>query len=132
MRLSIMLAMAITTILTICSFVLLQIAKTPHGEAQDLYSGLKSPFSNQCLVGDIIENAPKCEPRVQMIKLPLPLNPNYIAVIPSHVEAQICSGSCNEGNIHHKCIPRPGAIVNKTVEVKALAILEQNCFFHHF
>jgi len=95
--------MALTTLGTLASLVLLQTGVSAPGEEGAAY-GQPGQCSNE-VIGGIWGSLPACTPRDEMVRLPLPDDPDVVEVIPSHVSTKRCSGVCHRGNLYHKCVP---------------------------
>ena len=108
-----MLVMAIlTTILLLCSF--LSFTPTSTSSASDSYSDQVESYE-QCPVKTMF-SGPQCEPRTEIIKLPLPSNfPEVAEVLPAFVEVKRCSGNCYQENEFHHCVASKTTV--KTTQV---------------
>lgn len=109
----------LTTWTTIGSVMLLQMS------SQDLNhvgaSGASYGFIDKCsndIISGIWSDLPKCQPRQEVVKLPLPDDPDVVEVIPSHVVVPRCSGVCHQGNLYHQCVPHDKERGTKTFKVK--------------
>ena len=109
-----MLVMAIlTTILLLCSFFT---TFSPPLVVSDSYSDQVESFE-QCPLKTTY-SGPQCEPRSEIVKLPLPLNfPEVAEVLPAFAEVQRCSGNCHQENDFHKCVPVDESKTTKITEV---------------
>ena len=100
----------LTTIITLCTFFAVQIPPSKS----DSYSATISDVS-ECPAKTMF-SGPKCEPRLEIVKLPLPSNFIEVAeVLPAFVEVQRCSGNCHEENEFYNCVAKEKSI--KKVDV---------------
>ena len=108
-----------TTILLLCSFLFTSFSPSKSGSVEhfDSYSDQVESFE-QCPLKTTF-SGPQCEPRSQIVKLPLPLNfPEVAEVLPAFAEVQRCSGNCHQENDFHKCVPVDESKTMKITEVR--------------
>lgn len=113
-----MLVMALLATLSLSSLLILQIQDSPvFAEQNNPYIDISS--SNKCVIGDLLQSGPKCEPRPTLVELPTAYlsDGSIIEVIPNLVQVQRCQGVCHQSNSFHKCVPHEGGRINKTIEV---------------
>ena len=100
----------VATILTLCTFF----ASNIQTSISDSYSDTVQDISS-CPIKTMY-SGPKCEPRPQIVKLPLPIDFVEVAeVLPASIEIQRCSGSCQEEHDFHACIPSKKKMKNVDV-----------------
>jgi len=102
--LTMLVAMALTTLGVISSLILLQ-TDVNLGSVTGALFQKPEQCSNE-VIASIWSSLPECKPRPAMVRLPLPDDPDVVEVIPSHVSVPRCSGVCHEGNVYHKCVPK--------------------------